>query len=144
MTDLMATVASASKRVNPESANALKPNDNRFIAPNPTYTDEGSFDRFLDEIKRNKNISAMQIDSMLQRSNIFLTEKQARDILRTISKESLNVGNSFIYHHAVFCRVVDRHNLREFDGAEGYYYVRDGVKPPDNYQVWDHQRGYLG
>ncbi|KAG2389315.1 hypothetical protein C9374_013875 [Naegleria lovaniensis] len=119
-----------------------KPQPPKYIPPSATFSDENEFQVLVKLIKQIKDITARKINTVLQTMEVYLTEKQARRLLNEIGRESLD-GNNFIFHHAVYCRVVDRHHLQEGFGAEGYYHVDEGKTPPDHYKVWDHQESFL-
>ena len=111
--------------------------------PTPTFSSEEEFQVFVRLIKDMPELSSKKIDTVLQTLGVYFTEEQARRLLAAIGKEDLQGSDNFIYHHAVYCRVTDRWHLASGYGAEGYYHVEEGVKPPDNYQVWDHQHSFL-
>ena len=113
-----------------------------YTPPNPTFTNEDEFQVLVRLIANIRECTARKIDTVLQTLDVYLTEDQARRLLTHIGKVTLE-GNNFIYHHVVYCRVVDRSHLESGFGAEGYYHVEEGVKPPDNYAVWDHQSSFL-
>nr|CAG4713639.1 unnamed protein product [Naegleria fowleri] len=122
----------------------VKPQPPKYVPPTPTFSNDAEFQVLIKLVKQMKDITARKIDIVLQTMEVYLTEKQARKLLNEIGRESLNgMGNNFIFHHAVYCRVVDRHHLREAYGAEGYYYVEEGKAPPDHYKIWDHQHSFL-
>ncbi|EFC36337.1 predicted protein [Naegleria gruberi] len=113
-----------------------------YTPPMPSFSSDEELAVFIKLISNMPEITSGKIDNVLQTLNVYFTEKQARELLTAIGKVTLD-GNNFIYHHAVYCRVVDRYNLQECFGAEGYYYVARGKKPQDDYKVWDHQHSFL-
>ena len=78
-------------------------------------------------------------------NNTFLSLEQANRLIVSITPPHAELN--CVFEHVVYCHVVDRHRLREHFGVEGYYYCHLLVlaerEPDDNYEVIDHQRGFL-
>ncbi|KAL9645897.1 hypothetical protein ABK040_003627 [Willaertia magna] len=115
---------------------------NSYVPPNATFTNE-EFPTMIKLIKGMPQKNPLTLERVFEDLNLYFTEEQSREILRELGYESLDEDKAFIFHHVVFCRVVDRHNLQSGYGAEGYYHVEEGRRPPDNYKVWDHQRSFM-
>jgi hypothetical protein len=78
--------------------------------------DSNEIINLLVELIGNKRPKALY--ELLESSELYLSVEQ----MRTIREECQNVDKWSTYEHVLCSRVIDRWNLRQRFGVEGYYY----------------------
>ncbi len=97
------------------SQDANKSNSSRYKSPEPTFKTNLELDVFIRLLKNMREKTPSKWHQAIELFNIYITEQQARRILKELNKEDLNVpinnncrindsNKNYIFHHVLFCR----------------------------------------